>query len=175
MLVHDLEQIPPIEQGDYPQIKMLTADEVEMLNDVWPVDVKKMRQRLKETSICYITTDNKQCISYHWVQVRGSHFIQQLGIHAQLPEKQAMIYHTRVAEQARGNGINMHVLQHILGNLKAEGFNKVWIYTNLGNMANQKGLKACGFVVIKKLTSIEYYHDKFLGLTSFRFPTTWPI
>jgi RimJ/RimL family protein N-acetyltransferase len=171
MLVHDLEQIPQIEPGDYPLIKKLIAEEVEMLNDVWPVDVNKMRQRLKETSVCYITKDNNACASYHWLQVRGNHFIQQLGIHAQLPEKQAMIYHTRVAEHAKGKGINGYVLKHILRNLKSDGFQKVWIYTNQHNTANQKGLKACGFVEFGRFTSIEYYHDKFLGLTPFRFPT----
>jgi len=170
MLVNDLAEVPSISVGNYPPIRILKSTEVNMLNDVWPTDAERMRQRLAETSLCYITTENKKCLSYHWVQMRGKHFIQQLGIHAVLPERQAMIYHTRVAEAAKGKGINSYVLTQILNDLKQQGYRKVWIYTNAYNIANQKGLNACGFVEHARLTSIEYYHDNFLALTPFQFP-----
>lgn len=170
MLLHELEQIPLVASGIFPNVQKLALADVEVLNDVWPTDIPKMKQRLSETSECYITTENNTCISYHWVQLRGRHFIQQLGHNLTLPNNHAMIYHTRVAEHARGKGINNHVLTHILSDLKSSGFEKVWIYTNVKNTANQKGLKACGFIEFTRLFSIEYYHDKFFGVTSFRFP-----
>lgn len=169
MLVHQFDNMIPVSHLDDLEIKQLSAEHVAMLQDVWPVDEKKMQKRLADHSRCYITQINGKCLSYHWVQTKDAHFIQQMGVSRHLPQGHAMIYHTRVAEEARGKGINAMVLARILQDLKDENFLCAWIYTNKHNHANLKGLKSIGFKLVKQLTSVEYYQDRFFGISKFHF------
>jgi hypothetical protein len=55
----------------------------------------------------------------------------------------------------KGNRINGLIKSTILLDAKNDNMNKAWVYTNLKNAANRKGLEKMGFKISSKIYSIE--------------------
>ena len=155
---HYLREIPEVVTSMPISINVLTKDKISSINSVKKQDVDKLNRRLERGDLCYsgIAIVNDATTSYHWVQEKGKHFIQQAGRFETMKENEACIYHVRVSDEYKGNKINGAVYSRILTDSKIKGIQKVWVYTNIYNAANRKGLEKLGFVMDYKMYSLHF-------------------
>lgn len=151
--VHYLENIPEVKQKRDFEIRLIKEEELPMLKEIWPSGIEKLTKRLHNGDRCYVTFLDGKIAGYQWVQSNGMHQIQQANTTVEINTGDFWIYHARVAEWARGNGINTQVKRKILIDYKNEGFKRALIYTNSTNIPNQKGLGKIGFEL---LTTLKY-------------------
>jgi len=156
--VHYLENIPRVESLLPIRIDLLTKDTISNIGSVKKQDMAKLNKRIERGDLCYsaIAIDQNVNVSYHWVQEKGKHFIQQAGRFEIIKDREACIYHVRVSDGYKGNKINGAIYSRILTDSKNKGINKVWVYTNLYNMANRKGLEYLGFIIDYKIYSLKF-------------------
>lgn len=172
---HDLENISnSFEINDNLKIQLIEPFSYAPLEEVWNINRGQLKKRWASGhSECFISLFNGMPISYHWVQYEGVHFVQQAGLNISfLGVKSAIIYHVRVAEQYRGQGIGSAVYLYILKYLKKKGFGRALIYTSLENEANKRSLEKLGFTEDFRLLSI-YMGDKFYALKNKRKLKEW--
>lgn len=169
--VHGLNNIPELRPANIPiEIRILELKEVELLHQIWLVDLDKARERLiAGHSCCYLSLHEGKPVAYHWVQLQGKHFVQQAGQWIDIFKNDSfMIYHTRVKCEYQKNGINMYLLLYILHNFRKLGYHKGYIYTSSKNIANQKGIERIGFELKDKVRSFKvgmhFYTTKRLSL-----------
>lgn len=151
---HDLLHIPEVIPRVPIEVRTLSFAEVPRLHEVWPVNLAKMRERLRRGDLCFIALSSAHIVCYDWVQYHGWHYIQPAGRWRRIRAHEACIYHARTAEHARGNRIQPCVLTAILKHLRQNGFVKAWIYTTGDNVASQKAQQHAGFVLEETLTSL---------------------
>ena len=155
MYVHDLKDIKIIEPRIDLKVFKFSLDDIDRIKDVKNLPIEKMRERLVRGDACYATEIDEEIGSYQWVQYSGQHFIQQAGYHTKITNGSLMIYHARVSDKFKGNRINGLIKSTILLDAKNENMDKAWVYTNLKNAANRKGLESLGFKLESKIYSIE--------------------
>jgi len=154
---HDLQFIPELRPPKIRvSIRLLALSELEMLHEIWPIDIKKVTARLTDGhSCCYLTSFEGRPIAYQWVQFEGLHFVQQAGQYISLRKGQDfMIYHTRVKQEFQSKGINTSLLLHILHDFAQKGYSTGYIYTSSKNLPNQKGICSIGFVHYDTILSL---------------------
>ncbi len=155
MYVHDLKNIKIIEPKIDIKVFKFSLDDIHRIQEVKNLSIKQMRERLNRGDACYATEINGEVGSYQWVQYSGQHFIQQAGYNTEIKNGDLMIYHARVANKFRGNRINGLIKSTILQDAKNNNLKKAWVYTNLKNAANRKGLEKMGFKISSKIYSIK--------------------
>lgn len=153
--VHDLNEIPDAEPRVPVSLSILKRGESEKVREIWPVDLKKIEERLKEGHLCFLGTLDNLPVSYHWVQTSGMHFVQPAGKDMSIDEGRFMIYHTRVADEVKGKRINPFVICTILTEMKNNGYTEGLIYTASTNISNQKSLERIGFKKITEVSSLK--------------------
>lgn len=167
---HSLNEINKMECRVPIKIQTLNKKDLYRLNEVKRLNINRLLERHNRGDMCYVAIVNDSKIaSYHWVQEIGSHYIQQAGRFEEVRNNEAWIYHVRVAENYRGNRINGAVYQRILTDCKERGIKKVWVYTNLLNNQNRKGLEKLGFVLDYKIYSL-YFKNKYYQLYKKKLP-----
>ncbi len=155
MYVHQLENVKVIEPKLTVKLFKLNYDNVDRISEVKNFNIDSMTARLTRGDDCIVTEYNDEIISYQWVQFSGRHYIMQAGYDFEIPQKECMVYHARVLEDFRGNRINSFVKSKILEEAKANGIDKVWVYTNKNNIPNRKGLEKLGFELESKIFSVK--------------------
>jgi GNAT superfamily N-acetyltransferase len=169
---HDLQVIPELRPPKIPvSVRLLALPELELLHEIWPVDLKKAAARLTAGhSCCYLTSFEGRPIAYQWVQFEGRHFVQQAGQYISLRKGQDfMIYHTRVKQEFQSKGINTFLLLHILHDFAQQGYQHGYIYTSAKNIANIKGIQKIGFVLHLKIPAL-HTGDRFITLKKITLP-----
>ena len=154
---HDLEAFVTVEPLVPCDVKPLDEAEVDILHEVWPVNLNDMRTRLHRGDSCFICFVNNRVAHYSWVQVSGSHEIREVSQRFEILPCHAWIYHCRTAEWARGKQIYPFVLTQILDLCKSRGCRQAWIYTAPENIASQHGICKAGFVFQKRLVSTNLF------------------
>jgi hypothetical protein len=160
--VHYLKEIPAIESKIPIRIELLKKEYIHKINAVKKFDLQRLYLRLERGDLCYaaVTIEHDKIVSYHWVQEKGLHFIQQADRFELIKKNEACIYHVRVSDDFKGNRINGAVYAEILRKSKVKGINKVWVYTNINNFSNRKGLEALGFEIDYKIYSL-FFNNKY--------------
>lgn len=159
---HNLLHIPtPLPKIDVI-IFNLNERNIERIQEVKKLNLDLLKKRLENGSKCFVSEYNGQLISYHWVQIKGEHSVQQTAKKYNLQNDEAVIYHVRVEEKYRGNGINGYITSNILKECQSQNMTRVWVYTNRKNFANRKGLEKLGFTLYKKSLSIFFYKKFYL-------------
>lgn len=158
---HDLHDLS-FELNQIGAIRIINDSELQLLQNVWSINEDQLRRRFHRGDLCYCCFIGGAIASYHWVQYSGQHFLQQAGKYYDVKPNEGWIYHVRVAEWARGRGINSSVYQRILMEAKGLGKSKLWVYTNARNKANQKGLLECGFRMRNIIVSLKVGDRYFL-------------
>lgn len=159
---HDLTKFPKVEVKIPLSTKILDKNNISRINEVKKLSLDCMKRRLENGDMCFVTENLGRLMSYHWVQFRGNHYVQQTGKLVRLLPREAVIYHVRVKEDYRGNRINGFVNLEILEYCKNSGYNRVWIYTNKKNVSNRKGLENLGFKAYKVTLSLKFYNRFYL-------------
>lgn len=154
LYAHDLVRVPKVEPKVPVTLERLTSDDVEVLGSIWDTNAQRAQERLSRGDTCYVTFLQDKPASYHWVQYDGRHFIQPANISHVIAPTEGWIYHVRVADWARGNGINGFVYSTILRDAREKEKTVMFVYTSAKNIANQKGLSQCGFRLVKKFYSL---------------------
>jgi predicted GNAT family acetyltransferase len=134
----------------------ITQEQIPDLLEVWNVNTVDMNERLDRGDHCYVVYKEKKAISYHWVQLKGKHFIQPLNQYMTIANNELWIYHVRVSEEYRGQGISGLVYSMILKEFKNKGYKKAWIYTSSTNDANQRSLEKANFQFSKSGISLSF-------------------
>lgn len=160
---HTLQQVAWTERPDGLVVRTLKKEEVSLLKEVWPVDLDRMLKRLERGDLCFAGFINNVICSYHWVQYTGTHFFQQAHQYVKVEKDQGWIYHVRVADWAKGRGVNGFVYATILSEAKRLSKSKLLIYTSADNTSNQKGLSKCGFTITKKIVSL-YFNRRYFAI-----------
>ena len=153
--VHDLKDIKIVEPRIDLKVFKFSLDNINRIKEVKNLSLEQMRERLIRGDACYGTKINQEICSYQWVQYSGQHFIQQAGYHTEIMKGSLMIYHARVSNKFRGNRINGLIKSTILLDAKNNNMDKAWVYTNLKNTANRKGLEKMGFKISSTIYSIK--------------------
>ena len=137
-------------------VTKMEISNVNILHQVWGVDLSRCEQRLLEGhSECYLSFNNGILVGYHWVQFKGKHYIQQANRYLILGEgRDFMIYHTRVKDEYQGKGINRFILSTILDDYLVKGFRRGMIYTSSNNISNRAGIEKLGFVKYAEIKSL---------------------
>ena len=159
---HDLKDIPEVEGVTGSEIRRLQACEIPLLLEVWPVQLEKMYQRLERGDRCYGLFLDGRIAHYQWYQLQGRHFIQPAGRWMKVQKGEMVGYHVRVADWARGRHVNLFVKTCLLREFKEEGFQSIWVYTTVNNVASQKGIEGAGWVFDEGYKALHF--------GSFRFP-----
>ena len=142
---HNLEDIPEKNCKIPVTIFKLSLEEVHRIHEIRKMSLEKLRERLKRGDLCYVTEYENRLIAYQWVQFSGDHFIQQAGKTIQVRPGDFWIYHARVLEEFRSNGINSKIKSDLMIEAKNNGCRQALIYTNKKNIPNRKGLERLGF------------------------------
>lgn len=154
-LEHNLGDLETIKPKLPVRIVPLAKNNIECINQVRKNNLKLLKERLNRGDLCLTTEYSGKTVSYHWVQFKGEHLVQQTNELMVLKEKEAVIYHVRVHPDLRGNRINGFVYGEILKKCKNMGLNRVWIYTNCNNKPNLKSLIKLGFKSYRKTMSLK--------------------
>lgn len=145
MYFHNLNEIPVVNAKIEVSIQNLDKNNISKIQNVKHLNIERLIKRLERGDKCYVAIYENKVVSYHWVQFNGSHFVQQAGKSYVISDLECYIYHVRVLESYRGQGINQKVYSYILNDCKSENITKVWIYTNLNNKSNRRGIEKLGF------------------------------
>lgn len=159
---HDLQVIPMIESKISVKIKILDDNNISRITEVKKLSQETLKNRLNNGDICFVTENSGRLLSYHWLQTKGKHYVQQTGKWELLESGNAVIYHVRVHSDYKGNRINGFVYSEILRNCKINAFKRVWIYTNKKNISNRKGLEGLGFIAYKQTLSLKFNNHYYL-------------
>lgn len=161
---HDLKNIPNKQPNIQVALQLLNNKNVSRIREVRKMSLNRLKNRLANGDQCFVTEIDGRLASYHWIQVKGNHYVQQTGKWEKVEEGDAVIYHVLVHPDFRGNRINGYVYSEILKYCKAQGLKRVWIYTNKKNRSNRKGLEQLGFKKYKQTLSLKinnkYYQLK---------------
>lgn len=152
---HDLTHIPERSSKIPVEIFKLSLDNVHRILEVKKMPLKKLKIRLERGDLCYVTQHNGKLIAYQWVQFSGKHFIQQAGHTISVKSDDFWIYHARVLESYRSNGINSKIKSDLMKEAKKNGAKRALIYTNKNNIPNRKGLERLGFQLKEIIYSLE--------------------
>lgn len=153
---HDLNNIPERKCKIPVSIFKLSLANIERIYEVRKMSLDKLKKRLKRGDICYVTQHENKLIAYQWVQFSGKHFIQQAGHTVNVKPGEFWIYHARVLESYRSNGINSKIKSDLMLEAKENGYKKAVIYTNKNNLPNRKGLERLGFQLQEVIYSIKF-------------------
>ncbi len=159
---HTLQALPDVGCPAGLQVRTLKSEEAHLLHGVWNVNMDQLKKRFERGDACYAGFIDNAICSYHWVQYSGLHFFQQAHQQMEVKQDEGWIYHVRVADSAKGRGINSYVYATILKDAVQMGKTRLFIYTGAKNTANQKGLMKCGFKKIKEFVSVLYLQRYFL-------------
>ncbi|MDT0295764.1 GNAT family N-acetyltransferase [Mesonia ostreae] len=152
---HNLKNVSQKDCRIPVEVFKLSLKNIHRIVEVKKIPLDKLRKRLERGDFCYVTQVEGKLISYHWVQFTGTHFIQQAGRSIEVEPGDFWIYHTRVSEKFRGNGINGKVLSDLILEAKRNNHQQALIYTNKNNISNRKGLEKLGF----KLRDVIYSYE----------------
>lgn len=158
----NLNNLPYITSKIDVKIRLLDISDIDRITEVKKMSIKILEERLRNGDKCFVTENGARLLSYHRLQSKGSHFIQQTGKFEKLTKKEAVIYHVRVHKDFRGNKMNVFVYLEILRYGKNSKMNRLWIYTNKENIANRKGLEKLGFEEYKNTLSLKFYNRHYL-------------
>lgn len=160
---HNLNSIVYQKSSLKVSVFKLSFNNIKRIIEVKKLNIELLKKRLLNEDECYVSEHDGRLVSYHWVQEKGKHFIQQAGEYIDVKNDEVWIYHVRVSDHVRGNNINSFVYCEILKESKSRGMQKVWIYTNKNNLANRKGLEKLGFIKSDIIYSINF-NNKFYKL-----------
>lgn len=163
---HDLKTLPTVKPKLAVELGLLDEQTVNRIMEVKKLNIDLLKQRLSNGDLCFVTEVSNRLVSYHWVQSKGEHYVQQTAEWEKMTKGEAVIYHVRVHKDFRGNRINGYVYSEILKHCKSEGLNRVWIYTNKQNISNRKGLEVLGFKGYKQTLSLKFKSRYYLLKTT---------
>lgn len=159
---HNLDNIPNLCPKIGVNFFLLDDENIYRISEVKKLSIKVMKKRLKRGDLCFVTEYNHKLVSYHWLQIKGLHKVQQTNINHPMTGKDAVIYHVRVHRDFQGQSINSYVYSEMLKHSRKKGLKSVWIYTNKNNIANRKGLEKLGFSIYKKTVSLKFRNRFYL-------------
>jgi RimJ/RimL family protein N-acetyltransferase len=160
---HHLDTPVNVNRPDGVTVDLLTIDRLPELLSVWDLDLVEMKKRLEDGHVCFTPRVNGEIAGYHWLQLKGNHYIQPAGLTIVINPLEPMIYHGRVSEKFQSRGIGGCVYQTILQYALDNRLNKVLVYTAAGNIANQKSLAKAGFKLTRKYYAVKI-NDRFINL-----------
>lgn len=152
---HDLINIPERKTKIPVEIFKLSLENVHRILEVKKMPLGKLKVRLKRGDLCYVTQHKNKLVAYQWGQFSGKHFIQQAGHTVNVEPGDFWIYHARVLESYRSNGINSKIKSDLMLEAKKNGAKQALIYTNKNNIPNRKGLERLGFQLKEIIYSLE--------------------
>lgn len=99
---------------------------------------------------CYIARVAGALASYGWVSFEEEG-IGEVGLILHLQRGEAYIWDCATLPTYRGQRLYPALLTHILGRLRAEGLQRVWIGASHDNVASHKGMQLAGFQSVADL------------------------
>lgn len=150
----ELEQnhISPVQPRISAEFDEVTKREAEKLAAAMDqVDRSPVVQRFKSGRRCYAGWVDGIIATYCWVSME-SETIGEMEHELQLLENEAYIWDCATLPAYRRNRLYSALLSEMLRMLNEEGFQRVWIGSNLENKASLLGFENAGFQPITKLT-----------------------
>jgi ribosomal protein S18 acetylase RimI-like enzyme len=107
-------------------------------------DPTEVLQRLARGKRCYAACVEGQIASYGWVTFDEER-IGELGLSIRMQAGEAYIWDCATLPAYRGLRLYPALLVYMLKELRAKGLQRIWIGTDLDNVASQKGVILVGF------------------------------
>lgn len=101
-------------------------------------------KRLESGRRAYAARVDGKIVSYGWVSFREE-FVGELNLRLKLMLEEAYIWDCATLPAFRGNHLYGALLTHIVEELRVEQFRRIWIGTDLDNIASQRGIAHAGF------------------------------
>lgn len=101
-------------------------------------------QRFEKGRRCYVGWLDDKIVTYGWVTFDTEH-IGELGLSIRMQANEAYIWDCATLPAYRGLRLYPALLVYILNALSSENFQRIWIGTDLDNVASQKGVALVGF------------------------------
>lgn len=99
---------------------------------------------------CYVAEVQAELAAYGWVSFEEE-FVGELNLHLKLLSDEAYIWDCATLPAFRQNHLYSALLTHIVRDLSAERFHRVWIGADLNNAASQRGIARAGFKPVADL------------------------
>jgi ribosomal protein S18 acetylase RimI-like enzyme len=113
-------------------------------------DSAKLRTRFETGRRCYTAWVGDQLASYGWVSLDEEH-IGELNLRIRLLPGEVYIWDCGTIPAFRRNHLYSALLSHMIAELRAEGFCRAWIGTDMDNKPSQQGIARAGFHYVADL------------------------
>jgi len=163
----DLDQPPPVvkAQLDASFCRVSTESVPELALAMGNDSSTEILKRFESGRRCYaIQVDDKpfrnigeiqrnergKFVAYGWVSF-NEEFIGELNLRIRLLSGEAYIWDCATLPEFRQKHLYSALLAHIVGELRAEKFQRVWIGADLDNTVSQRGIARAGFTHVADL------------------------
>ncbi|HJS19375.1 MAG TPA: GNAT family N-acetyltransferase [Anaerolineales bacterium] len=135
-------QIVPLVAADFRRVSpdLLPA----LVSMMQPGNALQILKRFENERRCYAAWVGDTLISYGWVSFREES-IGELNLRLKLLPGEAYIWDCETLPAWRQRHLYSALLTYILGELRSEGFCRVWIGADLENKISQRGIERAGF------------------------------
>ena len=156
LYTHDMQSIPTIELAPGDTIAPLDPDRIDILRDVYAVDLAEVRSRLERGETCYIGWSAGRAAHYHWIQDQGVHDIRGTWRRETIRPGDCWIYSARTAEWARGRRFQPAAIAAILREYQRRGYRRALAYIAEENAISIKATQRTGFVLAGRIRSFAW-------------------
>ena len=134
--------------------ELLNAEKVGLLREVGPFEVSDGLERLRRGDVCYTVSMDGRLAHFTWVQRSGWHPIREAGVTVPVESGEFWLYNGWTAAWARGKGIYVATLKHIIDDHFDQGYRTAWGYTSQANVTSQKGIGRAGLEMVATLRAL---------------------
>lgn len=113
-------------------------------------DPAPVLRRFQRGRHCYIARNEGRLVSYGWITFDEER-IGELGLSVRLQPGEAYIWDCATLPAYRGQHLYSALLAHMLRELRATGYQRVWIGMDADNLPSQAGVARAGFQPIVDL------------------------
>ena len=156
LYTHDLQSITKIELAPGDTIETLDPNQIDVLRDVYTVDVAEDRARLDRDEKCYVGWSAGRAAHYCWVQDRGVHEIRGTWRRETIQPGEFWLYSGRTAEWARGRRLTPAAVVTILRDYERRGYRRALAYIAEENTSSIKAVERAGFVLEERIRSFAW-------------------
>lgn len=156
LYTHDLQSIPTIELAPGDTIAPLDPGHIDILREVYAVEMAEERSRLDRGETCYVGWSGGRAAHYCWIQDQGLHEIRGTWRRERVRPGDFWLYSARTAEWARGRRLLPAALAAILREYRRRGYRRALAYIAEENTSSIKATERTGFVLEGRIRSMAW-------------------
>ncbi|TMC47123.1 MAG: GNAT family N-acetyltransferase [Chloroflexi bacterium] len=130
--------------------RVVEAAAARMLADAMRLPAEHVRARFAAGARCYVGAVDGVWASYGWVSFHEEQ-IGEISLRIRLKPGEAYIWDCATAPAYRRLRLYTALLAHIVAELRAEGFTRIWIGADSDNLPSQYGIATVGFQPVADL------------------------